>query len=219
MDFLGKRLVRAVLSEQDLAKLSEAGVDEHDISDEARDALLWATDFLKANGKWPTVNQLEENTKIELPDVPDDLGYICDLVRKRSLGKSVDSRMKTVLKRLEERDPDEALRLMGEASATLRPLHAGKARVVSFRERGPERFQEYLDLKNIGTARDKIKCLIYTEWEEMLYGGETDLEVNQICRFNFPEGLIKMPSIDAIVTISGQHLEDEVWITDDIKSH
>jgi hypothetical protein len=162
MGSLGKRLVRALLEEQSLAILSEHGLDEYSVFDEAKTALEWVTGFFKKTNKWPTQKQVEENTKIELPDIPEDLSYVCDLIRQRTLGKALDTSLRTVLKQLENREPDEALRLLSDTASRLRLSDTLRAKVESFRERGPERFQEYLDLKHIGGLKG-----VSTPWKKL----------------------------------------------------
>jgi len=150
LDALGKRLVRSLLNEKEPAKLTYAGISDADISDDATKAYDWSLDFLHTHKVWPTAKQVEENTKITLPEPPDDLEYICDLVRKRTLGKGIESDLKGALKQLEMRDPDEALKLIGEI-ALKRKTGAGR-QVRHFREGGPTRYEEYQKLQSTGLS-------------------------------------------------------------------
>jgi hypothetical protein len=150
MDLLGKRLVRSLTVEHDLSALTRAGVTEADIFDDGRVAFDWMLGFVRSTGNWPTGKQVEENTKVELPDVLDKLEYVTDLVRKRSLAKQIEQTLTSgVLTNLENRNPDEALRLAGEMVQRLRP-RTKAARVSRYREGGLARVEAYRELRAQG---------------------------------------------------------------------
>jgi len=146
---LGKRLIAALLHEKDSAELTRAGVGEHNLFDDAKTAYNWAISFHDAEGFWPTAEMLHENTGIELPDSPEPLSYLADLVRKRTLGKAIETRMKDAIAELEGRDPDEALRLLNETASALRPLSV-RSKVTKFVEDASKRVGDYLEEKKLG---------------------------------------------------------------------
>lgn len=76
----------------------------------------------------------------------------------------------------------------------------------------------FVRVKNIGDGSGPFRCLITTEWNEAEYATEQTLSPGQILEATLPAGII-MPAQEASTTIRGQHLEDEVWVTDDIKTH
>lgn len=148
-DALGKRLLHSLLKEQNLNKLVEGGVSIQDISYDAKSAYDWTENFMAKWKKWPTAKQVMEGTGIVFSDGdPDDLEYVCDLVRKRSLAKGIDSDLRPALKNLENRDPDEALRLIGEIALRRRRGQANSTR--SFRKDGLVRYEEYQEAQKTG---------------------------------------------------------------------
>lgn len=149
-DELGKRLVRALIEDQDTTKLAKAGISPDDIWQDAKKANEWATKFFVDNRKWPTPKQVGENTGIALPEPPEDLEYVCDLVRKRRLGKSIERDVKGVIGQLESRDPDEALRLIALSATKNRSTGKQGAEVRSFRQLGPDRYKDYQELQSVG---------------------------------------------------------------------
>ena len=149
MDTLGIRLIRSVLNEKDFSTLTKVGVTDQSVFDDSRTAFKWISDYLKDSGEWPTCSMVEENIGIDLPDESEPLKYIADLVRKRSLGKKLESRLTDAANLLGERDPDEALKILGEASLDLRPFST-HAHVVSWRESGLARLEKYRDTKDAG---------------------------------------------------------------------
>lgn len=148
MDALGKRLVRALIEEGKPAILTKAGVSDADLFDDGKDSYDWAYGFFTKNREWPTGKQVKENTGIELPDKADDLEYVCELIRKRTLGKGIEKDLKPALKQLEDRDPDEALRLIGEITLNHRTGKGKQTR--SFRDDGPTRYEEYQENQRAG---------------------------------------------------------------------
>lgn len=73
--------------------------------------------------------------------------------------------------------------------------------------------------KNIGSVEDDLRILLTTEWNNKQYQGNGSVPVGWALKVTISEGVITMPSIDAVVTVDAQHLEDGVWITDDTRSH
>ena len=149
MDALGIRLVRSVLNDQDFSSLTKAGVSEESVFDESRKALEWTTNYLRDSGEWPTCNMVEENVGISLPEEPEPLNYVVDLVRQRTLGKRLEANLTEAANLLGDREPDAALKILGEASLALRPLST-HSQVVSYRDTGKERFDQYQDTKEFG---------------------------------------------------------------------
>ena len=149
MDALGFRLVRSILNEKDFSSLTKAGVTEDSVFADSRKALEWVTKYLRDSGEWPSCNMVEENVGISLPDEAEPLHYIVDLVRQRTLGKRLEASLTEAANLLGEREPDEALKMLGEASLSLRPLST-HSQVVSYRETGKERFDQYQDTKEFG---------------------------------------------------------------------
>lgn len=149
MSELGKRLVRSLLVERDMEVLAAQGVGEGDLFGDARDAFRWAMSFLRERGEWPTASQVEEGTGILLPEHLDKLDYITDLIRRRTLGKAIESGVVEVSKLIGERKPDEALRLLTETGVRLR-ARSTSVGVDSFRATGGERLAYYEAVKATG---------------------------------------------------------------------
>jgi replicative DNA helicase len=149
MDALGVRLVRSILHDKDFSSMTKAGVTEDSVFDKSRKSLEWITQYLRDTGEWPTCHMVEENIGISLPDEPEPLSYIVDLVRQRTLGKKIETNLTEAANLLGERDPDAALKMLGEASLELRPLST-HSQVVSYRDTGKERFDQYQDTKEFG---------------------------------------------------------------------
>ena len=158
-DELGKRLVRALITEKDLSLLTGAGVNETQFFDDAKIVFDWSLQFFRSTKEWPSVKQVEENTGILLPDSADALVYVVDLVRKRSLAKTLETEVKTVIKQLESRDPDEALRLLKQAAVKQSNQLTG---VASFRGSGPDRYLKYQKLQTIGRLEG-----VPTPWQKL----------------------------------------------------
>jgi len=76
----------------------------------------------------------------------------------------------------------------------------------------------YIRVQNIGDGIGDFRCLIITEWDGAIYSTEQSLNPGQVLEASIPTGII-MPNQDAIITIKGEHLEGEVWVTDDVKTH
>lgn len=76
----------------------------------------------------------------------------------------------------------------------------------------------YVDITNIGSSTGRIRCLFITEWNGIPYATGGDLKVGETLRVT-PPSLLVMPEVDAVIIMKGQHLEDGVWITDDVKTH
>ena len=74
-------------------------------------------------------------------------------------------------------------------------------------------------IKNIGPAEDDLRALVTTEWNGKLYAGQDKVPVGSILSLTIPSGLIMMPDVDAVIIVDAQHLEAEVWVTDDTKTH
>jgi len=141
--------------------LTEAGIDINDVYDEARTTFKWAQEYFDKYSKWPTVKQVEENTNITLTQVEEDLEYICDIVRKRKLGKALSSDYKKGIAKLENRDPDGSLADLKEAVAR-HTSHKDKGEVRSFRKLGLERHDDYRKLQ-----ADPSLIGIPTPWEAL----------------------------------------------------
>ncbi len=147
MDNLGTRLIASLLESKDLSALSEYKITKLDLIGDTVSAYEWTVDFVKTNGEWPTRKIVEENCSITLPDDIDPIGYICDLIRKRSLGKTLEGDLRRAADFLESRNPDKALQLISDASIKHRKKSITKSKVVSFRDSGPERIKTYNLLK------------------------------------------------------------------------
>lgn len=73
-------------------------------------------------------------------------------------------------------------------------------------------------VENVGGVDGTLRCLIITEWDGAIYSAEQVLSPGQVLQANLPAGIV-MPTQDALTTIKGEHLENGVWITDDVKTH
>ena len=78
-----------------------------------------------------------------------------------------------------------------------------------------------IDIKNVGVVADDLRCLFITEWNNKGYQAIfSAVPVGTTVRSTIPASLgIIMPSVDAVVTVHGQHDEAGVWVTDDTKTH
>jgi len=150
MSGMGKRLVRALLEEKTWEPCIAAGVDRTKLLDDAQVAWDWVREFHRTHGgEWPTVAMLEENTGVFLPEELDPLEYVADLVRKRHLGNELNEVGKSVGKLLDDRDPDEALRMIAAEAVRLRE-HSTVSAVTSLRRTGPAVADEYALVKASG---------------------------------------------------------------------
>lgn len=78
----------------------------------------------------------------------------------------------------------------------------------------------YFRVKNIGAVEDRIRCLVTTMWNGRQYAGENTVPVNSVLRYAIIDTHnITMPNEDAVIKIEGQHDENGVWITDDVRTH
>lgn len=161
MDALGKRLVRSLLDVKRPAALTEAGVGREDIFDDGLAAYDWALKFVADKGDWPTTLMVEENTGIGLPDEGEPLDYIVDLIRKRSLGKALEKKLKSAAELIESRDPDSALMEISDAALSLRH-RSTTSKVVSFRESAEERIDGYKKTREVGGLLG-----IHTPWSKL----------------------------------------------------
>jgi len=150
MDSLGARLIRSLLSAKETTKLSEYRINTSDLLGDASKAMAWVLEFVRKHGEWPSQKIVEENCGVELPSEADPLDYICDQVRKRSLGKSLESDLRKAAEKLEGRDPDEAIRLVSDAVISHRKKSIIKSDVISFRESGKKRIELYDSLAGLG---------------------------------------------------------------------
>ncbi len=162
MDNLGKRMVRSLLEHKETSVLLEHRITREDIFEDAGLAYYWIFEYIRERGEWPTTIAVEENCMVELPDAAEDIKYICDLVRKRSLGKSLERDLRTAADQLDLRKPDEALRLIGEASLRHRKKLVTKNRIVSYRKSGSDRIKTYDDLKSLSGYRG-----VETPWGQL----------------------------------------------------
>jgi replicative DNA helicase len=160
-DELGKRLVRALINAGDLTKLVSSGIDPKDIFGDAASTMTWVIKFFEDNKIWPTCKQVEENTGVTLTDPPDDLPYVCDLIRKRTLGKKLEVDLKSAIAQLSARDPDEALKVITEAAIKHKAASAAP-QIRTIRTGGPTRYSEYQELQSIGGGRG-----VRTPWRNL----------------------------------------------------
>ena len=162
MDNLGKRMVRSLLEHKETSVLSEYRITREDIFEDAGLSYDWIFEYIRERGKWPTVVAVEENCMIELPDEAEDITYVCDLVRKRSLAKSLERDLSEAARCLDSRNPDEALRRIGEASLQHRKKLVTKNKIVSYRESGADRIKTYDELKSFSGYRG-----VETPWKQL----------------------------------------------------
>ena len=75
-------------------------------------------------------------------------------------------------------------------------------------------------IRNDGDGGGTCRVTILTVWDEGVYGTkENYLNPGQELEATIPVGIIKMPDIDAVMEIRGEHLENSEWIIDDKKTH
>jgi len=148
-DYIGKRLVSVLISGDDISLLPKHSLDETDVLGDARTSLTWVIEYFREHGSWPDRDMVAESTGVDLPIEDKPADYVANLVRERSLAKRLEQTATAIAKQIEARNPDEALKLMGDASLALR----SRAKVetpTSFRESGPDRIKAYDDLKEAG---------------------------------------------------------------------
>jgi len=126
--------------------LTRHGIDESHVFDEAKVGFRWVSDYVMKHSSWPTGKMVEENIGSTLPDDLEPLNYVCELIRKRSLTLSLESDVRSAIKRIEDRDPDAALAILSDATLRLK-AESKKEETVSYRKSGPERFKSYIDSK------------------------------------------------------------------------
>lgn len=148
IDVLGTRLVAAMLKEQTLEPLIERGITVADLSGDAVKVFEFVNSYLREYSGWPEALTVQEATAVILPESTEVLAYVAEQVRKRSLSKSLEEGVKGAISKIESRDPDEALRLLSSVGRDLRPKTIS-SKVVSFRESGPLRLDEYDKVKSI----------------------------------------------------------------------
>lgn len=144
-DALGKRLVRALLEEKNLSILTEGSVTAADLFEDGLDAYNWVLEYFNTRGEWPTPKMVEENTAIALPDEKEPLSYVADLVRQRTLGRSIEKDLRRAAEMLEGRKADAALEIMCESAMR----HNSKrlvTKATSYREGSHERVKAYTGL-------------------------------------------------------------------------
>ena len=86
MDSLGLRLIRSYIEEKDPTVLADHHLTRDDLFEEAGKAFEWIQNYIRTHGDWPSAKVVEENCGISLEENADNLKYICDAVRKRTLG-------------------------------------------------------------------------------------------------------------------------------------
>lgn len=120
-DVLGRRLVRALLAEPmpDLGVLAAAGVSADDLFADGRRVFDWAVDYHRDHGTWPTGLMAMEATGVELPEEPEPLNYVVELVRKRSLTHGLERSIKESIRLIETREPDRALDVLRDSVTEL----------------------------------------------------------------------------------------------------
>ena len=149
MGELGKRLVRSLINDPRMSVLADVGVTGDDLDGDARRGFDWLMGYLADYGAWPTCKMLEESTGVFLPEEPDPLPYIVDVVRKRGLAKGLEGSLKAASRKIVERDPDEALRILAGDVVHLSRRTTG-AKLVDYYARGADRVREYEALKASG---------------------------------------------------------------------
>jgi len=152
VDSIGKRLVRSLIASPITSDIVEFGITEKDISDDALEALKFATEYRDVHKTWPTPSVVLESISVSLPDEVDELKYICDVIRKRTLGTRLSSTLTTVADLLERKDPDAALALVADTHLKLISEHsyASKAKPSSFRKDGIKSVETYVKLSSKG---------------------------------------------------------------------
>jgi len=149
MDNLGRRLVKAVLAEEELAGLKRHMLSRDDLQEEARTALDFVADFVAAHSTYPSVAIVEENIKASLPEETDPFNYIADKVRKRSLANALEKTLEQTIRSIDARDPDAALDNIIESAVELKSRTIG-GQVESYETSGESRVESYLAAKAVG---------------------------------------------------------------------
>jgi len=134
---------------QSFAPLVKAGVKDDWLFDEARDALKFVREYVEKYDKFPTALVVDEQIGCELPDEPEDVDYLSEEVRKRRVTGALEKEMQRVIECIELRKPDEALKIMAEASSDL-TADAVRGRVSSFKKDGSKRYDSYVEAKKVG---------------------------------------------------------------------
>tara|TARA_A100000172_G_scaffold65892_1_gene45407 strand:- start:1147 stop:2430 length:1284 start_codon:yes stop_codon:yes gene_type:complete len=160
MDSVGLRLINTLIEAQDMGILADYHLTRDDLFEEAGKAFEWIKQYIKDTGDWPSRKSVEENCMVDLPDEVDNPKYICDVVRKRSMGKMMQSQLRRAAEKLEDRDPDEALKIVSEATMQIKRKQVRRSSVVSYREDGERRIDTYDSLKSFGGYRG-----VPTPWE------------------------------------------------------
>lgn len=146
MDDLGMRLIKAVLEHKGLPDVQLADIKADDLIDEARRSFIWLTGYLDDHGEYPTERALQEQCKVALPDEADSLKYVIDQVRRRSLSLALRPKLKTILERLENRDPDAVLEEMQRVATSLGGSKKDRA-LHSFRQDWDKRLKRYQEVQ------------------------------------------------------------------------
>lgn len=161
MDSIGLRLVRSLLDVKETSTVTEFYIDANDLYGEAKTSYEWVMSHVRKYGSWPNAKMVEENCSVVLPDESDKIKYVCDLVRKRTLGKGLEKDLRLAAELLESRDPDEALTLMGDAALRHRKRSL-RASVVSYKDSSKTRLANYESLKTLGGYRG-----VSTPWDSL----------------------------------------------------
>ena len=135
------------MQDKNLAVLTEYGVAEGDLFEDAREALKWVKSYLKVNDDWPTIKMLQETTGIIMPVDDEKVAHVADQVRKRRLGLDLSNQLQSAARQLEERDPDSALKIIQEFSLR---SHAKRESLVSHRASANKRVALYDAAKAAG---------------------------------------------------------------------
>lgn len=138
MSALGKRLVRSLIAGGDVAFVRRAGVDETCLRGEAVAAFRWAVGYFETSGGWPTPSMIAENVGVLLPDEPEPLEYVVDLVRRRAIGFRLVSAGERLASRIKAREVDEAVTELEEELSQLRGFRR-RSSVYSFCDGAVER--------------------------------------------------------------------------------
>ena len=96
-DGLGKRLVRSLIEVKNFNYLSCRQITSIDLFNDARACYEWIYNYVIKTGTWPTCKMVEETISCILPDEPEDIEYIAELVRKRSLSLSLEIDLKKAI--------------------------------------------------------------------------------------------------------------------------
>jgi hypothetical protein len=149
MDALGKRLIKSLLVEKNWGVLLDNHVEAVDLLGDARNAFLWIDNFYRTSGEWPTERMVVESTGISFPEDLDPLSYIADIIRKRSLSRSLETTLRVAVSHIESREPDEALRVLADVSRVCKDK-ARTARIVSHRASADLRIAAYDKVRKSG---------------------------------------------------------------------